>query len=164
MGAGDPSSGTASLHDTIRGLGALLKRGWKPLRTIVIASWDAEEVSLVFIVLCRDAWDLINVQYGLVGSTEWGEDFAEWIDKHVVAYLNLGECLLLQSSFIIISLHFPSLLNHSHANCIALHLYRWLRLRLPLLLPSLTPPRPPRPRDCPSRPTSYRSGKDALGC
>jgi N-acetylated-alpha-linked acidic dipeptidase len=28
-------------------------------------------------------------QYGLIGSTEWGEDFAEWIQKHVVAYVNL---------------------------------------------------------------------------
>jgi len=31
------------------------------------------------------------LQYGLVGSTEWGEDFADWIQAHVVAYLNLGE-------------------------------------------------------------------------
>ena len=30
-------------------------------------------------------------QYGLVGSTEWGEDFAGWIQEHVVAYLNLGK-------------------------------------------------------------------------
>ncbi|GBE79946.1 Probable glutamate [Sparassis crispa] len=70
MGASDPSSGTASMHELIRGLGALLKAGWKPLRTIVLASWDAEE-------------------YGLIGSTEWGEDFADWIGEHVVAYLNL---------------------------------------------------------------------------
>ena len=28
-------------------------------------------------------------QYGLIGSTEWGEDFAEWIQKHVVTYINL---------------------------------------------------------------------------
>lgn len=28
-------------------------------------------------------------QYGLIGSTEWGEDFGEWIQKHVVAYINL---------------------------------------------------------------------------
>ncbi|SRR6266852_4802089 len=28
-------------------------------------------------------------QYGLIGSTEWGEDFAEWIQKYVVAYVNL---------------------------------------------------------------------------
>lgn len=28
-------------------------------------------------------------KYGLIGSTEWGEDFADWIDEHVVAYLNL---------------------------------------------------------------------------
>jgi hypothetical protein len=29
-------------------------------------------------------------QYGLIGSTEWGEDFPEFIGKNVVAYLNLG--------------------------------------------------------------------------
>ncbi|KAG0703297.1 Zn-dependent exopeptidase [Suillus ampliporus] len=70
MGAADPTSGTVSLHEVVRGLGALHKRGWKPLRTIVIASWDAEE-------------------YGLIGSTEWGEDFAEWIQAHVVSYVNV---------------------------------------------------------------------------
>ncbi|KAI0720289.1 Zn-dependent exopeptidase [Cerioporus squamosus] len=70
MGATDPSSGTVSVHEVIRGLGLLLRHGWTPLRTLVIASWDAEE-------------------YGLIGSTEWGEDFADWIDDHVVAYLNL---------------------------------------------------------------------------
>ncbi|KZT71471.1 Zn-dependent exopeptidase [Daedalea quercina L-15889] len=69
-GAVDPVSGTVSLHELIRGFGALLESGWKPLRTIVIASWDAEE-------------------YGLVGSTEWAEDFPEWIQRNVVAYLNL---------------------------------------------------------------------------
>ncbi|EIW61207.1 Zn-dependent exopeptidase [Trametes versicolor FP-101664 SS1] len=70
MGASDPSSGTSSIHEVIRGLGELLRNGWTPLRTIVIASWDAEE-------------------YGLIGSTEWGEDFANFIDEHVVAYFNL---------------------------------------------------------------------------
>ncbi|KAI0036775.1 Zn-dependent exopeptidase [Vararia minispora EC-137] len=70
MGAADPSSGTVSVHEVVRGFGYLLRAGWKPLRTIVFASWDAEE-------------------YGLIGSTEWGEDFAEWIQQNVVAYLNL---------------------------------------------------------------------------
>lgn len=45
LGAVDPSSGTVSVHEAIRGFGHLMKKGWKPLRTIVIASWDAEEVS-----------------------------------------------------------------------------------------------------------------------
>lgn len=36
--------------------------GWKPLRTIVLASWDAEE-------------------YGLIGSTEWTEDFGSFLVK-----------------------------------------------------------------------------------
>jgi N-acetylated-alpha-linked acidic dipeptidase len=26
----------------------------------------------------------------LVGSTEWGEDFTDWIREHVVAYINIG--------------------------------------------------------------------------
>ena len=32
------------MHEVIRGFGTLLRAGWKPLRTIVFASWDAEEV------------------------------------------------------------------------------------------------------------------------
>lgn len=44
MGAADPTSGTVSLHEIVRGYGALLRTGWKPLRTILFASWDAEEV------------------------------------------------------------------------------------------------------------------------
>ncbi|KAG1752576.1 uncharacterized protein EDB91DRAFT_1103334 [Suillus paluster] len=68
-GASDPSSGTVSLSEAIRGFGAMLRKGWKPLRTILITSWDGEE-------------------FGLIGSTEWGEDFSEWIKDHVVAYVN----------------------------------------------------------------------------
>ena len=45
LGATDPTSGTVSTYEVVRGLGVLLKKGWKPLRTILIASWDAEEVS-----------------------------------------------------------------------------------------------------------------------
>jgi N-acetylated-alpha-linked acidic dipeptidase len=72
-GGTDPSSGTTSVHEVIRGLGALLRTDWKPLRTIVIASWDAEEFSIV-------------------GSTEWCEDFAEFLGNEVkvVAYVNVG--------------------------------------------------------------------------
>lgn len=62
LGAADPTSGTVSLHEIVRGFGALLRKGWKPLRTgahlslallrisptyltiVVFASWDAEEV------------------------------------------------------------------------------------------------------------------------
>lgn len=70
LGASDPSSGTTSMLEAVRGFGQLLTKGWKPLRSIVIASWDAEE-------------------FGLIGSTEWGEDFTEWIRDHVVAYVNI---------------------------------------------------------------------------
>ena len=53
-GAVDPNSGTAAMLEAVHGLGELLKSGWKPKRTIVFGSWDAEEM-------------------GLMGSTEWGE-------------------------------------------------------------------------------------------
>ena len=56
-GASDPTSGNVALMETARGLGELLKTGWRPKRTIVIASWDGEE-------------------WGLLGSTEWVEKHA----------------------------------------------------------------------------------------
>jgi len=69
-GAVDPNSGTASMLETARALAAALKAGWKPRRTILLASWDAEE-------------------YGLVGSTEWAEDKADELTRNAVAYVNL---------------------------------------------------------------------------
>lgn len=68
-GAVDPSSGSAALMELARVFGALLKTGWRPRRTIVLASWDAEE-------------------YGLVGSTEWVEDNKAWLDKEGTVYIN----------------------------------------------------------------------------
>ncbi|RSL18545.1 N-acetylated-alpha-linked acidic dipeptidase [Edaphobacter aggregans] len=67
-GAVDPNSGTAAMLETVHGLGDLLKQGWKPKRTIVIGSWDAEEE-------------------GLMGSTEWAEQHAKELN-HAVAYFN----------------------------------------------------------------------------
>ena len=68
-GAVDPNSGTAAMLETVHGLGALLKSGWKPRRTIVIGSWDAEE-------------------QGLMGSTEWAEQHAQEM-SNAVAYFNM---------------------------------------------------------------------------
>jgi N-acetylated-alpha-linked acidic dipeptidase len=68
-GAVDPNSGTAAMLEAVHGLGELLKTGWKPKRTIVFASWDAEEE-------------------GLIGSTEWGEDHAQDLAQ-AAAYFNM---------------------------------------------------------------------------
>jgi N-acetylated-alpha-linked acidic dipeptidase len=67
-GAVDPNSGTTAMLEAAHGFGELLKSGWKPKRTIVIGSWDAEEE-------------------GLVGSTEWGEQHSD-LQKNAVAYFN----------------------------------------------------------------------------
>ena len=70
FGAVDPNSGTTAMLEVGRGFGQLLKQGWKPRRTIIFCSWDAEE-------------------YGLVGSTEWAEELATELKEKAVAYLNL---------------------------------------------------------------------------
>ena len=68
-GAVDPNSGTAAMLEAAHGIGNLLRQGWRPRRTIVFCSWDAEEE-------------------GLIGSTEWVEQQGHTLD-HAVAYFNV---------------------------------------------------------------------------
>ncbi len=68
-GAVDPSSGTAAMLEAVRGIGVLIHQGWRPRRTIVFCSWDAEEE-------------------GLVGSTEWVEQQGHALSS-AVAYFNV---------------------------------------------------------------------------
>lgn len=69
FGAVDPGSGTAAMLEAIHGIGALLKTGWRPRRTILFCSWDGEEE-------------------GLIGSTEWAEQYTAMLE-HAVAYFNV---------------------------------------------------------------------------
>ncbi|PSK53120.1 hypothetical protein B9Z65_3320 [Elsinoe australis] len=69
-GAADPNSGSAVMIELSKAFGRLLATGWRPRRTIVLASWDAEE-------------------YGLVGSTEWVEEYIPWLTTAAVSYLNI---------------------------------------------------------------------------
>jgi N-acetylated-alpha-linked acidic dipeptidase len=68
FGAVDPNSGTAAMLEAVHGIGALLREGWRPRRTLIFCSWDGEE-------------------QGLIGSTEWVEQHTEMLD-HAVAYFN----------------------------------------------------------------------------
>jgi len=68
-GAADPNSGTAAMLEAVHGIGELLKSGWKPKRTMIFGSWDAEEE-------------------GLMGSTEWGEQHEADL-ANAVAYFNM---------------------------------------------------------------------------
>lgn len=68
-GAEDPLSGTSAELEEARGLGELLKQGWRPQRTVVYCFWDGEEP-------------------GLLGSTEWVETHAGELAQHAVAYFN----------------------------------------------------------------------------
>lgn len=69
-GAVDPNSGTACMLEIGRSLGELARTGWRPRRSIVLCSWDGEE-------------------YGLLGSTEWGEANAADLTQNAVAYVNV---------------------------------------------------------------------------
>lgn len=69
MGARDPISGLVALMAEARAVGLLAEDGQRPDRTIVYAAWDAEEP-------------------GLLGSTEWAEEYASELAEKAVAYIN----------------------------------------------------------------------------
>ena len=68
-GAVDPNSGTAAMLEAVHGIGNLLHQGWRPKRTMIFCSWDAEEE-------------------GLMGSTEWVEQHAKELENAVI-YINV---------------------------------------------------------------------------
>jgi N-acetylated-alpha-linked acidic dipeptidase len=69
FGASDPLSGQVALLAEAQAIGRLVKQGWRPARTIVYTSWDAEEPMLV-------------------GSTEWAETHATELKKKALLYVN----------------------------------------------------------------------------
>lgn len=74
FGATDPNSGTAMLLTLAEALGDLARQGYRPKRTIKIGHWDAEE-------------------HGILGSTEWVEQFRDELDQKAIAYFNAdGAC------------------------------------------------------------------------
>ena len=68
-GAEDPISGMVAELEEARAIGELVKKGFRPRRTIIFCAWDGEEPSLL-------------------GSTEWVEDHQEELKQKVVAYIN----------------------------------------------------------------------------
>src|SRR5262245_21758899 len=68
-GAHEPISGMAPELEEARALSELVKRGWRPKRTIVYIAWDGEE-------------------QGLLGSTEWVEQHDEEIRYKASIYIN----------------------------------------------------------------------------
>jgi len=69
FGAVDPNGGTAMLLTLAEALGTLADEGCPPRRSILIAHWDAEE-------------------YGVIGSSEWVEEFLPQLTDGAVAYIN----------------------------------------------------------------------------
>ncbi|XP_071510576.1 N-acetylated-alpha-linked acidic dipeptidase 2-like [Diadema antillarum] len=70
-GGVEPGTGTACFMELSRVLGSLYHQGWRPRRTVILASWDAGDD-------------------GNIGSAEWVEDNAEALRERAVAYINLN--------------------------------------------------------------------------
>jgi N-acetylated-alpha-linked acidic dipeptidase len=68
-GARDNVSGVTTVLEAARAWGAAVAAGHRPNRTLIFATWDAEE-------------------WGLVGSTEWSELMRDSLLAGAVAYLN----------------------------------------------------------------------------
>jgi N-acetylated-alpha-linked acidic dipeptidase len=68
-GAADDISGTVTVLEAARAFAEAARAGVRPARTLVFATWDAEE-------------------WGLIGSTEFVEEMADSLRAHVVAYIN----------------------------------------------------------------------------
>jgi N-acetylated-alpha-linked acidic dipeptidase len=69
FGASDPLSGQVALLAEAKAIGTLVQHGWRPKRTLVYGSWDAEEPMLL-------------------GSTEWTEAHASELKEKAVLYIN----------------------------------------------------------------------------
>ena len=69
FGGMDPGSGLSAVFEVARGLAALTRSGWQPERDLVFAFWDAEE-------------------FGLIGSTEYAEQFQDLLRDQLVTYIN----------------------------------------------------------------------------
>jgi N-acetylated-alpha-linked acidic dipeptidase len=69
FGAADPMSGHIAMMGEAKAIGALAKTGWRPKRTLVYLSWDAEEPMLL-------------------GSTEWAETHAAELKEKALVYVN----------------------------------------------------------------------------
>lgn len=68
-GARDNISGTVTVLEAARAFATLARQGVRPARSILFATWDAEE-------------------WGLIGSTEWVEELEDSLRVHAVAYIN----------------------------------------------------------------------------
>lgn len=69
-GAADNVSGVSTILEAGRAIGTAAAAGYRPKRTIVLATWDGEE-------------------WGLIGSMEYVELMADTLRQKAVAYLNL---------------------------------------------------------------------------
>jgi N-acetylated-alpha-linked acidic dipeptidase len=69
FGASDPLSGQVALLAEAKAIGGLVHQGWRPKRSLVYTSWDAEEPMLL-------------------GSTEWAETHASELKRKAVLYVN----------------------------------------------------------------------------
>ncbi|CAF1519018.1 unnamed protein product, partial [Rotaria sordida] len=70
LGSVDPTSGTATLLEITRVFGQMYKNDFRPRRSLMFCSWDAEE-------------------YGLIGSVEYVQEYVKVLGARIISYLNV---------------------------------------------------------------------------
>ena len=74
-------SGVAVFVELLRGIGTLVRGGWAPRRTLILASWGAE-------------------QYSSSGSTEWMQEHLWYLKIQAVAYFDIGTAVVNGSGYL----------------------------------------------------------------
>ncbi|VDH99937.1 N-acetylated-alpha-linked acidic dipeptidase [Mytilus galloprovincialis] len=79
-GGVDHATGYSVIWELARGFSALVRDGWRPRRTIMLALWDASK-------------------YGHIGSFEWVQEYEKMLGRGAVAYINLDSVIRGNYSF-----------------------------------------------------------------
>ncbi|XP_076052404.1 putative N-acetylated-alpha-linked acidic dipeptidase [Oratosquilla oratoria] len=82
FGSCDPSSGTATMVEIIRGYGKLMEKGWRPRRSMVFISLGAGE-------------------YSFFGAIEWIEEYLKVFESRAVAFMNVDIAMMYNYNLII---------------------------------------------------------------
>ncbi|XP_029768923.1 LOW QUALITY PROTEIN: GRB10-interacting GYF protein 1 [Terrapene carolina triunguis] len=118
-GAASSGVGTALLLELARTFSAMVRNGFQLRRTLLFASWDAED-------------------FGQVGSTEWLEGYLSMLHLKAVAYISLDNAVLGDDKFYaktspLLTSLIESVLKQVRGSpgCLAASPWGWLRLSPP---------------------------------
>ena len=95
-GAADPTSGTVTIVELSKGWAGCYEKGGPLFGRLLSPAGMLKRYAYKSSV-SGPSMRFGEPQYGLIGSTEYDEDFTDFLAEYVVAYLNVGQCDLIAS-------------------------------------------------------------------